>query len=62
MTNPADTDDIGALTIEQEFKLQVIKEDAKKLTVEQAQHYVIETMRQMMIKDNLVKHLLKQNI
>lgn len=49
----------GKLTLEQEFKLQVLKEQARNLTKEQAQEYVVEVMRQMMIKDNLVKHLLK---
>ena len=29
------------------------------LSLEQAQEYVVEVMRQMMVKDNLVKHLLK---
>ena len=47
------------LTIEQQFKLQVLKEQVKDLSHEQAQEYLIEMFRQMMVKDNLVKHLLK---
>ncbi|MBE9078583.1 NblA/ycf18 family protein [Romeria aff. gracilis LEGE 07310] len=49
----------GKLTLEQEFKLQVLRDQVKVLSVEQAQEYVVEVMRQMMVKDNLVKHLLK---
>jgi hypothetical protein len=49
----------GKLTLEQEFKLKVLKDQVGNLSLEQAQEYVIEVMRQMMVKDNLVKHLLK---
>ena len=49
----------GNLTLEQEFKLQVVRDQVTELTLEQAQEYVVEVMRQMMVKDNLVKHLLK---
>jgi hypothetical protein len=47
------------LTMEQEFKLQVLRDQVKGLTQEQAQEYLIEVFRQMMVKDNLMKHLLK---
>ncbi|MEL6139519.1 MAG: NblA/ycf18 family protein [Cyanobacteria bacterium J06632_22] len=50
----------GKLTLEQEFKLQVLKEQVRGLSLDQAQEYVLEMMRQMMVKDNLVKHLLKE--
>ena len=49
----------GSLSMEQQFKLQVLKDQVKGLSLEQAQEYVVEVMRQMMVKDNLVKHLLK---
>ena len=49
----------GKLTLEQEFKLQVLRDQVKGLSLDQAQEYVVEVMRQMMVKDNLVKHLLK---
>lgn len=48
-----------SLSMEQQFKLQVIEDQAQNLSLEQAQEYVVEVMRQMMVKDNLVKHLLK---
>ncbi len=49
----------GQLTLEQQFQLQVVKEQVRNLSQEDAQNYVVEVMRQMMVKDNLVKHLLK---
>lgn len=49
----------GKLTLEQEFKLQVLKDQVKGLTIDQAQEYVVDVVRQMMVKDNLMKHLLK---
>lgn len=47
------------LTLEQQFKLQVLKEQVEGLSKEQAQEYLLEMFRQMMVKDNLVKHLMK---
>ena len=49
----------GELTVEQQFKLKVLGDQVRALSLEQAQSYVVEIMRQMMVKDNLVKHLLK---
>ena len=49
----------GQLSLEQQFKLKVLQEQVEGLTKEQAQEYLLEMFRQMMIKDNLVKHLLK---
>ena len=49
----------GNLSMEQQFKLKVLKDQVQDLSLEQAQDYVVEVMRQMMVKDNLVKHLLK---
>ena len=49
----------GELTLEQKFQLQVLKEQVRNLSREDAQEYVLKIMQQMMVKDNLVKHLLK---
>ena len=49
----------GSLSVEQQFKLKVVQDQVRGLSLEQAQEYVVEVMRQMMVKDNLVKHLLK---
>ncbi|MBL1209276.1 NblA/ycf18 family protein [Geminocystis sp. GBBB08] len=47
------------LSLEQQFKLEVLKDQVKKLSREQSQEYLIEVFRQMMVKDNLMKQLLK---
>ncbi|MEO0533457.1 MAG: NblA/ycf18 family protein [Cyanobacteria bacterium P01_A01_bin.123] len=47
------------LSLEQEFELQILREQVKDLSLDQAQNYVVEVVRQMMLKDNLFKHLLK---
>lgn len=47
------------LSLEQQFKLQVLKDQVQELSLEQAQEYLLEVFRQMMVKDNLMKQLLK---
>jgi hypothetical protein len=49
----------GDLTLEQQFQLRMITLQVRELSLKQAQEYVVEITRQMMVKDNLVKHLLK---
>ncbi|MEM1239652.1 MAG: NblA/ycf18 family protein [Cyanobacteria bacterium P01_H01_bin.26] len=49
------------LSLEQEFELQLLKEQVKTLSLDQAQDYVVEMMRQMMLKENLFRHLMKQS-
>ncbi len=49
-----------SLTLEQQFKLQILREQVKTLSREQAQEYLLEVLRQNMVKDNLFKHLLKK--
>ncbi|WP_311774132.1 MULTISPECIES: NblA/ycf18 family protein [unclassified Nostoc] len=48
------------LTLEQQFRLQNLKDQVKNLSQQEAQEFLLEVLRQMMVKDNLVKHLLKQ--
>ena len=48
----------NGLTLEQALELQIFKEQARQLSLDQAQRYVVEVMRQIMIRDNLVDHLL----
>lgn len=49
----------GKLTMEQQFRLQVLSEQVQNLSQEEAQKYLLEMFRQMMVKDNLFKHLIK---
>jgi Phycobilisome degradation protein nblA len=50
------------LTLEQEFNLTVYAEQVKNMSQEQAQSYLVEVLRQVMVKDNLIKQLLVSNM
>jgi hypothetical protein len=47
------------LSLEQQFKLQVLRDEIKNLSLEQAQEYLVEILRQNMVKENLYKTWLK---
>ncbi|MGL4421944.1 MAG: NblA/ycf18 family protein [Gemmataceae bacterium] len=50
------------LTIEQQFSMKVYEDQVKNMSAEQAQEFLLEIMRQLMIKDNVIRHLLKNGI
>jgi len=54
-------DNTNQLTIEQQFKLQLFRQQAQNLSQEQAQEFLVELFRQMMVKDNLFKNLIKND-
>ena len=47
------------LSLEQEFKLTIYNDKINKMTTEESQEYLIEILRQMMILDNIIKHMVK---
>lgn len=49
-----------SLSMEQQFKLQVLRDQVKTLSKDQAQEYLIEVMRQNMVKENLLKYWMKK--
>ena len=51
-------DILGQLSADQEQELQKITDQAQSLALEQAQSYIVEIMRQMMIRDNLIALIL----
>ncbi|MEX0271287.1 NblA/ycf18 family protein [Leptolyngbyaceae cyanobacterium UHCC 1019] len=48
------------LNLEQQFNLKLYEEQVKGLNLEQSQEFLLEVLRQLMVKDNMLKHLLKQ--
>jgi len=48
-----------SLSMEQQFKLEVLREQVKSLSQDQAQEYLLEVMRQNMVKENLLKYWMK---
>ncbi|MGC1308158.1 MAG: NblA/ycf18 family protein [Phormidesmis sp.] len=51
-------DILGKLSLEQEVELEIVKAQASRLSLDQAQSYIVRMMKHMMIRDNLVEHLL----
>lgn len=51
----------SGLSLEQQFQLKVYEKQIQQLTKEQAQEYLLEMLRQSMVKDNLLKDLIKQH-
>lgn len=50
------------LTLEQEFKLAIYKQKIYKLSDQNIKKYLIATLKQMMIKDNIIKYFIKNSI
>jgi Phycobilisome degradation protein nblA len=49
-----------SLSIEQEFYLKSFAEQVKRMSQEQAQEFLIELHRQMMIKEKMYQHLIQK--
>ena len=49
------------LSLEQKFKLVVYKKKLAKLNDKQSRDYLLATLKQMMIKDNVIKYFLKNS-
>ena len=50
------------LSMEQQFNLKMYEGQVKDLSSEQAQNFLLEVMRQLMIKENVIKHLMKGSV
>ncbi len=50
----------GNLSLEQQFKLKVLREQVKGLSLEESQEYLLEVLRQGMVKDNILRQWMKQ--
>ena len=50
------------LTIEQEFSLKMQAEQMKELNYEQTQECLIAVLRQLAIKENVVKYLMQKQL
>ncbi|MGB3615046.1 MAG: NblA/ycf18 family protein [Elainellaceae cyanobacterium] len=47
------------LSLEQRFNLKVYEEQVKGLSPEESRQFLLEVLRQLMVKDNMLKHLMK---
>lgn len=48
------------LSLEQKFKLRVLKQEIKTLSKEQSQEFLLESFKQLMIKDMWISQILKE--
>lgn len=49
----------NSLTLEQQFNLRKVADQTKALSQQQTQELIVELQRQLMIKDNLYKQIIK---
>lgn len=50
------------LSFEQQFSLRVYKEQVQQLDLSTAQDMLLEVLRQSMVKDNLLREMIKNGI
>jgi hypothetical protein len=48
------------LSLEQQFELQCIQHESQNWEQEQIINYLLESMQQLMVKDNLIRDLMKK--
>lgn len=48
------------LTVEQEFKMRLFQESVRGMQPEEVQSLLIEASKLLMVKDNIIKGLIKQ--
>jgi hypothetical protein len=47
------------LTLEQQFQMRLMEQSAQPMTREQMQDFLIESARLLMLKDNVIRDLIK---
>jgi hypothetical protein len=52
----------AGLSFEQEFMLKVLEEQVKELSLQETQSYLLEVLRQSMVKENLMKIMFKDKV
>ena len=55
-------DNANKLTLEQEFKLAIYKQKIDKLNDNNIKKHLISCLKQMMIKDNIIKYFIKNSM
>ena len=50
------------LSLEQEFKMRIFQESVREMKPEEARSLLIEASKLLMIKDNIIKGLMEQDI
>lgn len=56
------TNDAFTLSMEQKFQLQCLQQEYQGLDREQTVNFLLETMQQIMVRDNLIRDLMKKSL
>ncbi|MGA1621363.1 MAG: NblA/ycf18 family protein [Synechocystis sp.] len=56
------TNDAFNLSMEQKFQLQCLQKEYQGLDREQTVNFLLETMQQIMVRDNLIRDLMKKSL
>lgn len=54
--------DSTQLTLEQEFQMKLFEQSAERMSHEQALSLLMEASKLLMVKDNIIKELMRQNL
>lgn len=52
----------SSLSLEQQFNLRQFETQAKKMSLEQAQQFLVTMYEQMLLRDNAYRQILKKNM
>ena len=50
------------LSLEQEFKMRIFQESVEVMNIEEARSLLIEASKLLMVKDNIIKNLIAQDL
>ena len=59
---PMMNNDAFNLSMEQKFQLQCLQQEYQDLDREQTVNFLLETMQQIMVRDNLIRDLMKKSL
>lgn len=50
------------LSLEQQFNLKMYEKQVSSMSHEEAQQFLLEVLRQLMVKENMLKHFMRQAV
>ena len=50
------------LSLEQEFKMRIFQESVEAMNIEEARSLLVEASKLLMVKDNIIKNLIKEDL
>ena len=50
------------LSLEQKFKMRIFQESVEAMNIDEARSLLVEASQLLMVKDNIIKNLIKQDL